>query len=359
MIPDHLQETERALRSVCRRVRLLGSLSPANFGEEVARLEGVWQSGGRDAPRFLYRPEPDLDGVVSAAREIASRMSGGGELAELYVERARELEIEAEIVAARGTTRVAAIAKRRFEVAASLAEEADALAERWLAEGEAEGADAELVRTDDAADPRSLLSRAQKEVGRLRLPVRLVVTPSLAPLAAAGDRLLQIGAGRRGTVTDIERTVLHEVYGHLLPMHRAERGALALFETGSARGSEGQEGYALLLESRAGYLRGTRARELALRHIAARFVHGGGTFADTVVALQGRAAPLEQAIRIAARAHRGGGLAREAGYIPAFVSARAAAAKDEAIEHALACGRFSVPAAEVLVRLGAVTSLRA
>ncbi len=355
MLPDRLSEAERTLRVLCRRVKLLGALSPTNFGSEIARLEAARRAGHDGEPAFQYGPAPDVADIGQAARDVAAKMAGCGELAELYAERAHELEIEAEIVAARGTRRVAALAKRRFEVAGALATEADALAKQWLEETPDEDG-SELVATDDPKDPRSLLSRAQAEVGRLRLPVRLVVTPSLAPLAAAGDRLLQIGAGRKGTVTDIERTVLHEVYGHLLPMHRAEMGAIALFETGSARGSEGQEGYALLLESRAGYLRGARARELALRHVAARMVHDGASYRDTVAALEAHDAPVAQSIRIAARAHRGGGLGREAGYIPAFVAVRAAALRDPVLEAVVGSGRFSVAAAEVLLRVGAISS---
>ncbi|NUO50964.1 MAG: DUF1704 domain-containing protein, partial [Polyangiaceae bacterium] len=77
---------------------------------------------------------------------------------------------------------------------------------------------------------------------------------------------------------------------------------------------------------------------------------------DTVSALEAHDAPVAQSIRIAARAHRGGGLGREAGYIPAFVALRAAVSRDAALEAAVGSGRFSVAAAEVLLRLGAISS---
>jgi hypothetical protein len=356
MIADRLRDLEVSLRALCRRVQVLGALSPVNFGSEVARLEAAWRAGREETPRFLYGPLPDLSDVARSASAIADGMSGGGEMAELYAARASEIALEAELVAARGRPEVAALATRRFAVDDALAVEADALAALLLSQNPERSSSEDVVVSDDTADPRSLVCRARAEIGRLRLPVRVAVAESLAPLAAAGDRLLQIGAGRRCTVTDVERTVLHEVRGHLLPMHRAASMEPAIFETGSARGSEGQEGYALLLESRAGYLRDGRARELALRHLAARAVHAGASFVETARLVEARGAALPQAMRIAARAHRGGGLGREAGYLPAYVALTSALARQPKLEAVVASGRFSIGAAAVLMRLGVVTS---
>ncbi|MBL9024673.1 MAG: DUF1704 domain-containing protein [Myxococcales bacterium] len=356
MVPPSLRDADRSLRELARRVQLLGALSPNNFGSEVARLERAWARGDAESPAFTYAPAPDLSDVPEVAARLVEQAEGNGALGRLYQERAGELALEAELIGARETPAFPALAQRRFDHDKIVMEEADRLAAEWGA-GEEETSGGPVVRTDDESDPRSLVRRARAELGRLRLPVRITVVASLAPLAAAGDRLLQIAAARDVSLTDVERTVMHEVHGHLLPMHRASVLGSALLEVGSAGGSEGQEGYALLLEHRCGFLRGARARELALRHVAARAAHRGEPFPAIVRLLLGSGASTETSIRIAARAVRGGGLGREAGYLPSYLAVSAAVSRSQKLEEVLASGRLSVTAAEVLQRfLPAATS---
>jgi hypothetical protein len=77
-------------------------------------------------------------------------------------------------------------------------------------------------------------------------------------------------------------------------------------------------------------------------------VEARADFVDTVRMLLGRAAPLETALRIAARAHRGGGLGREAVYLPALLRVDAAVAADRAVDRVLGSGRVSVDVARAL-----------
>ena len=349
MIPLTLRDADRTLRELARRVQVLGALSPDNFGSEVARLERAWARGDHACPRFTYTAAPDLSDAPRIAERIAERAEGNGELGGLYQARALELALEAELITARETEAVPALARRRFSHDETVMEEADRLAGGWLV-SETEAPVGPVVRSDDEGDPRSLVRRARDEIGRLRLPVRIKVVASLAPLAAAGERLLQVAAARDVSQVDVARTVMHEVHGHLLPMHRAAVLGAALLEVGSAGGSEGQEGYALLLEHRAGFLRGARARELGLRHVAARAAHRGEPFPEIVDRLLGLGASLQVALRIGARAVRGGGLGREAGYLPSYLAVRAAVAKSRRLEDVLASGRLSVPAAEIIQR---------
>ncbi len=128
---------------------------------------------------------------------------------------------------------------------------------------------------------------------------------------------------------------------------------MPLFDLGSAFGSDDQEGRALLIEERAALLSLGRRRELALRHLAARSVEARASFVDTARLLIGRGAGLEDALRIAARAHRGGGLGREAAYLPALLRVRAALAEEPALEDVLASGKVSIEAARAMVEGGA------
>jgi hypothetical protein len=67
--------------------------------------------------------------------------------------------------------------------------------------------------------------------------------------------------------------------------------------------------------------------------------------------MQGRGATLGDALALAARAHRGGGLAREVVYLPALCRVANALTADPSLETWLEHGRVSVEAAHELRRL--------
>jgi hypothetical protein len=142
--------------------------------------------------------------------------------------------------------------------------------------------------------------------------------------------------------------VLHEIEGHAAPAQRAKALPLSIFAVGTAWGSDDQEGRALALERRAGFLDAGRMRELALRHVAARAVEQGAELAEVARLLFDRGADVPVALRIAARVSRGGGLAREAVYLPALLRVEAAIKADPELDAVLSSGRVAVPAAEAL-----------
>jgi hypothetical protein len=204
------------------------------------------------------------------------------------------------------------------------------------------------VQSDDERDPGSLLCRLRDEIGKRRLPLRVLISANLASLAATGDGFVQIVAARSMSRRDVERTVLHEIEGHVLPRLAGAQASIGIFGIGTARGSDDQEGRALALEREKGFLDHGRRVELALRHVAARAVEASADFPSTVRLLLDRGAALADALRLAARVHRGGGLAREAVYLPALLRVEAAIAADSGVDAVLAQGRVSVDAAPTL-----------
>ena len=154
----------------------------------------------------------------------------------------------------------------------------------------------------------------------------------------------------------VERTVLHEIAGHALPRALAATAPLAIFAIGTARGVDDQEGRALLIEESAGYFDEGRRREIGLRHLAAHHALEGANFIEVARLLVSRGAPLDTALRIAARVMRGGGgvggLAREIVYVPAFIrvgrALNARTLSSFAVERAMANGRVAAHAAPVL-----------
>ncbi len=336
----------RGLLKIAARVQLLASATPRNLGVEVARVVAAWAAGHHEAPRFVYAPPPDL----SAERAALARARDAfrGRFASIYAGRAAELEVEAAACEAAGTPDFRRLARARYARRDTFDDEADGLAQRWatIALGPATG---ETITSDDAMDGRSLLSLMRRAVGEQRLPFRVVVARDLAPLAATGDGVILVAAGRRLTAEIAARTVMHEVLGHALPAARAAQASLALFEVGSRFGSDDQEGRAVLLEERASLLGSARRRELGLRHLAARSVEASAHFVETTRQLLERGARAEEAVRIAARVHRGGGLAREIAYVPAFLRVRAAFAEASDLEDVLANGRVAIDAARTFL----------
>ena len=148
--------------------------------------------------------------------------------------------------------------------------------------------------------------------------------------------------------------VMYEIEAHAIPRARAAKGKLAIFQIGTARGIDDQEGLALVLEERGNYLVAKRKRELAARHLAVEAMDGGARFAENVNALvkEHGLAPRE-AVLVAERVYRGGdgwtpGLGRERIYLEAFLRVREHLAKKPTDEGILTSGQVSIEAVAVL-----------
>ena len=329
---------------------MIGACTPQNLRAELERLGRDWRRGRAEAPRFVYLAPPDHRDLCRALEASAGALDREGDLGGVYAARAREIADEAAIAGAAGTPSLWALARRRFARRDRFDAEADAVVKVWLEApiGEEGTPHEESIRSDDDRDPGSLLSRMRAAVSARRLPVRVVVTPELAALAATGDGVIQIARGRMVSAHDAARTVLHEIEGHVAPRVRAASARLAIFAVGSARGSDDQEGRALSIERRSEFLNGPRQRELALRHIAARSVEQRADFVDTVRLLRRFSGSLPDTLRVAARAHRGGGLARESVYVPAWLRHEEAVRRDPGLDRVLGRGRIAVDVAAVL-----------
>lgn len=338
-----------ALSRAASHIRMIAATTPQNLGSELARLRATWATERGGDARFVYAAPCDyallIDGLSRAADALAGR---NGALGVIYAERARELAEEARVCASVGTPAMWEAARRRYKKRDAFDAEADALAREWLAEPE-EPIEYGCIVSDDDRNASSLLSEMRRAVGERRLPLRVIVTRDLAPLAATGDGFIQVAAGRLVSPRDVARTVLHEIEGHAIPSARAKALPLSIFSVGTALGSDDQEGRALAIERRAGFLDARRRRELALRHAAARGVEKGADFTEVARMLEDLGANIPNALRIAARVCRGGGLAREAVYLPALLRVEAAIEADPDIEIGLSSGRVAVPDASILL----------
>lgn len=349
-----LRVVARLVLQASREVQMLGALTPIDAHRERERLVESLRAGRVPTPRWTYGPwrGDDVRRALDAA-ERALAHDAADPVEALYLDRVRELSLEAALCAAAGTPDVARLARERFAPQeAGVARNASALCASWLEEPREPGASETL--TSDHDDPRSLLSLMRAAVGRSRLPFTVVLQPTLAALAATGEGVILIAVGRPVTAEDAARTVLHEVEGHARPRARALEAPLALFRAGTARGVDHQEGLALLLEERAGLLGPQRRRQLAVRHRAFEAMTGGATFADVATALvrEHELDPLH-AVVVCERVFRGGngtgpGLGRERVYLESLVQVGAHLGAHPDDEAVLATGQVAVGAVETL-----------
>lgn len=362
-LPPWLVRAERLLIEAVRSVRLLGSVVPRNASQERARIVAALEAGQSTNPRWTYA-RTDHTLLRKALARAAQRLGAEEHpVAQLYAARARELEVEAALASEAGTAVLGALARARFRsLSPQAAGEATILARKWIAEAHEALGDPNTRETStnedllpsDAPVHGSLLTRMREEVGRLGLPFAVVVQPSLSALAATGERHILVAAGRMTRKEDVERTVMHEIEAHAIPRTRAAQARLAIFQIGTARGIDDQEGLALVLEDRGNYLSPRRKRELAARHLAVEAMDGGATFSDALGALvKEHGLPPSDAILVAERAFRGGdgtspGLGRERIYLEAYLRVRDHLAKKPTDEGILTSGQVSLDSIGVL-----------
>jgi hypothetical protein len=332
-----------------RAVSLLERCRPLNAQSEHERLLASYGRGVRALPAYRYAPPSALSELERHLCETAHMLDQDGEpVVRLYAERARELALEARLSGAVGAPEFERWAARRYpEPQGQDAAQALSWAASWAAASDPD-TDEPRHLSDDEQDPESVVSRMRALAGMERLPYRVMVSDRLSGAAAVGHEVLLVQRGLYHTAGEAERIALHEVRGHALPRHRAAREPEPLFAVASARGIDEEEGRALLLEERASLLGAARRTELGRRHLAALSVRRGADYVETVELLRGLGSDLESALRLSARVHRGGGLARELVYLPNLVFAKRGLADDPSLEAWVEHGRLSLSAAAVL-----------
>jgi hypothetical protein len=229
---------------------------------------------------------------------------------------------------------------------ATLSDVADAILERVDATTEERDVPAE-------GGPRSLASVLQRMATVVGLRLEVKVEPRLAAAAAAGDGVIYI-ADRRFGYREALRLAVHEVLGHLTAAANGRAQPLAILDYGTAASFADQEGLCLWLEERAGLMDGSRLRTLAARVFACDALHAGASFGEVARRLAGsHGFGPEQAVIIAERVFRGGGVARDVAYLAGWLRVRHAIGCERASVDTLRSGRVGVDDVPTLQALGA------
>jgi hypothetical protein len=360
-VPTWVRWVDRELVEVARRVQPLGMATPINAAEERARLVPRFARGEAAMPEWTYveHDDPTLSADLARLEEMLVPHAATP-LGRVYTARVRELQAEARLCVLVGERSFGAAAAARFAAFDPESESAArALAHAWIDEAVgASDSDPSSWVLSDADDPRSLVSRMRAEIGRLRLPFTVRVHSALSSLAATGERTIFVAAGRALSEEAIRRTVIHEIEGHAAPRARASTRGPRILSVGTARGADEQEGFALVIEEKNGFLRGRRRRELAARYLTVNAMRGGATFAEAVhMLMDDYEMTAEAAVLIAERAYRGSdgtfaGLGRERVYLEAFLRVRShldAHPHDERVIRAGQVATAAVPALRALV----------
>lgn len=359
---------EAKLAAIASTVRLLPAVTARNAAQERARLEKQLVQGVLPTPRFEYAgPRPcsanlrwlDLLRLEVRAAQLPA--------AALYEAKIEELQLDLALLGSLGDSRyVRPLAARRFGTGEELIDTHHAhdahgtqsspvtLVEYALAILSEPLTSRARKRTVPADAPdgqfslRALTERLAKLAG---LQVTVRVDPNLTAGAATGDRTVFL-ADRHFHVREAWRLAVHEVLGHLTAAQNGSLQPIRLLEWGTGFSFADQEGVALCVEASYGVLDVPRLRSLAGRVLATRRVHAGATFGETASCLwrDFHFSP-QEAIAISERAYRGGGVARDAGYLLGYLRVRRAIAQGHTTLDELRAGRVGLDALPALREL--------
>lgn len=344
---------EDALLRVEREINLLHHLSPINLELELPRAIARFQAGRWEEPRLAYPARSDL---YRARRTLESAAVALAQMrdylpADLLVERLAELDLEAQLVEARGSRTVCRLTRARYEFVPRDVAAADALTKQWLT-----GTDDE-VAADVSALPsgRSALDE-EAEVALAPFLLELcrkaelevpVVERATVARACINERELMVRTGCRVSKREARRIFYHELYAHYLP-RQAAKAYGAPYRIGTRGSNEDEEGRAILIEERQRFLGAARKRELAMRHRASTRIRDEVSHLDVALELVRDGQRPEEVLPIVLRAARGGGLAREYCYLPAYVRVKRRLTAQPELERLVERGRISVEAAQRL-----------
>jgi uncharacterized protein (TIGR02421 family) len=347
-------ELDVALRSLHAKARLLIGATTHSDPAERARLAAAVARGEHAKPRWEWRPVPIETSAWRAldhARHLAERSVASA----LYLPRLEELETELLLLESLGQSkRVRPMAARLFGTGGERVFEDDPMTvldaahdilSRTEADHEPKTIPAASANGDNLHD---LMLSYAKQVG-LHIAVR--IDRGLIANAAVGERTVFI-ADRLFGVREAQRLAAHEVFGHLVSAFNGRTQLLGVLAVGTARSYGDQEGVSILLEELTGLLDGSRRRTLAGRLLTTHAMHAGVSFGDAAktLVLEHDFSPSD-AVTLCERAFRGGGVARDAVYLSAWLRVRNAVVNRHASLGELQLGKMALCALPEVRRL--------
>ncbi|GAB5545840.1 MAG: hypothetical protein SangKO_056000 [Sandaracinaceae bacterium] len=356
VVPRELREADALMKRIADVARLLPALTADNAADERARLVETLDRGETPSPRWALarrRVEPELWRTLDMARRLTAELP----IARLYEERLEELEIELGMIEALGDSkRIRPLAARRFGTGRTRVplDDGDVTlggVARTLMDSLPHREEERVVPASGPSGSVSLAALMLAVARSAGLDIDVKIEPRLSAGAATGDRTVFLAARCFGRAESL-RFAVHEVLGHAVAAANARDQPIRLFELGTAGSFSSQEGLCLCLEERAGVLDAYRLRIIAARVLVTDRMHDGAPFGETarwLVDEHGFSA--SDAIGVSERAYRGGGVARDVGYLHGWLRVRAALeANQTSIDH-MRVGRVGLDVARQLPAL--------
>jgi len=347
----------RIIQSLLRaeaEINLLARCQPSNWAAVKVSLREQWLLGKRTEPVFEFAPRPDFSRLRGALESLATWLGDGGPWSAIWAERARELVLEAEVAESVGETVLVSLARRRFSTGRASEQRALKRLARCWASLEVEPSNQARIESDDDSNPGSLVRLMRAELTRLQLPFPVRISTKLVARAAVDDTAVWLKPRELLLTGEAKRIVAHEVHGHVVRRFNGRHRKHLPFRCGVVSADLDEEGRALWMEAQLGYLDVSRKVELGRRHMAALACRQGAPFGDGVELLLKLGAPLDDALAIALRVWRGGGIAREILYLTGYLRAARHLRRDPGLDDWMKKGRLSFEIASRL-RQGQLT----
>jgi uncharacterized protein (TIGR02421 family) len=297
---------DRRLSEISGMLPMLQLLTPINVTEQKqAFLEGRVAE-----PEFAYRDLPDLVAIGDELSEINPEEATDPVLVHMIRGMHRELERRLELMAARNTDQFLLGAIEKWgHVEQALLD----LAEEVL----------EVIPPGPPAEEyvhaHELAGMANEELAHYRLQY-----PELTTLVHVSDLVagvmvengeLFIGTDAYISSDRVEQLLHHEIGVHVLTYVNGSVQPIRMLSLGLEGYEETQEALGVLAECLGGGLRPKRLRAFALRVMAAMSASQRASFAETYQLITSLGAGRNRAFTTTMRAHRSGGMTKDALYL--------------------------------------------
>lgn len=298
---------DRSLADIAGGVRFLLDVTPVD-------LVDVRDSFEREGtvPRFRYRdPEDDPALLTHRLATVPVDAVEDPTLASLLLGKARELRLQLQMLACRGTPDFRALSIELYgAVSPELLREAREILD-----------DVPVPAPDEGPwlDAGQIASAAQTELDRYRdlapdIEAHVEVREGSTGLMVSNGDLL-IAPSSRVSVSRLEGLLHHEIGVHVVTHVNGAHQPLRVLASGLAGHEETQEGLAVLAEHLVGALTAARLRQLAGRVVAVHQMLEGAELPEVHGSLVAVGVPRAQAFTIAMRVFRSGGLTKDAVYL--------------------------------------------
>ena len=301
---------DRRLTEICGLLPMLQLLTPTNV-PEMAR---AYLGGETGDPEFAYADLPDLDGLGEDLAAVNPEEATDPVLIHMIRGMHRELERRLELLQNRNTEHFLLAAVEKYgHVEKTLLD----LAHQILEETPPGRRSTEFVSSEQLA------TLANRELDHYR-----ALFPELSSLVHVSDTTagvmvengdLFIGADTTIAVARVEQLLQHEIGIHVLTHVNGSAQPIRMLSLGLAGYEETQEALGVLAEHLSGGLRPQRLRVLALRVVAAQSVSDRAGFGDTYDVMRKHGAGRHLAFMTTMRAHRSGGMTKDALYLGGLI----------------------------------------